>query len=104
MLEIARATYLEEVLFGKKDSTLRLEISSLIEASTRHSVEALLDLVELRMQQRLFMCGLSITAVDFVVFAHLAAHFSKLDDASKMALPNTFRWIDHIQNLPGMRE
>lgn len=31
MLEIAQACYLEEVLFGKKDSSMRNEISSFVE-------------------------------------------------------------------------
>jgi glutathione S-transferase len=31
MLDIAKACYLEDVLFGKKDSATRLEISTFIE-------------------------------------------------------------------------
>jgi len=42
MLDISQACYLEEVLFGKKDSQGRLEISSFIELSQRLPAEELI--------------------------------------------------------------
>ena len=57
------------------------------------------------MAQRMFLVGESITAADVVVFAALAPLFStELDAQQKLALPNAFRWVDHIQHLPGMLE
>lgn len=50
----------------------------------------------------MFLNGLSITAADIVVFAHVAKQFSALADHEKLNLPHAFRWIDHIQHLPGM--
>jgi hypothetical protein len=38
------------------------------------------------------------------VFAHIAKYFSALQDHEKIALPHVFRWIDHMQHLPGMLE
>lgn len=53
-------------------------------------------------QSRIFLSGLSISAADIVVFAHIAKHFSALQDHEKIAMPHVFRWVDHIQHLPGM--
>ena len=50
----------------------------------------------------MFLTGLSISAADLVVFAHVAKHFSALTDFEKMSVPNVFRWIDHVQHLPGL--
>lgn len=52
----------------------------------------------------MFLTGLSISAADLVVFAHVAKHFSALTDFEKMSVPNVFRWIDHMQHLPGLLE
>ena len=54
------------------------------------------------MSARMFIVSENITAADFIVFAALAPWYSKLADHAKLALPNAFRWIDHIQHLPGM--
>ena len=52
----------------------------------------------------MFIVAENITAADFIVFAALAPWFSQLNDFQKLELPNAFRWIDHIQHLPGMLE
>ena len=105
ILDIARACYLEDVLFGKKDSQTRLEILSFIEKVERLSANELTELVNTHIgQTRLFLNGLSITAADIVVFAYIAKHFSALADHEKISLPHAFRWIDHVQHLPGMLE
>jgi glutathione S-transferase len=52
----------------------------------------------------MFLCGLSISAADIVVFSHIAKYFSALSDFEKMNLPHAFRWIDHVQHLPGLLE
>jgi len=61
--------------------------------------------VNTHMAQRMFLVGESITAADIAVFAALAPLFSaELQAHEKFALPHAFRWIDHIQHLPGMLE
>jgi aminoacyl tRNA synthase complex-interacting multifunctional protein 1 len=102
MQEIAQACYLEDVVFGSKSSPIRLEISELIERTQRATPEELIAFVNDHMATRLFLCGLSITAADIVVFAHIAKSFSALSDFDKIALPHAFRWIDHVQHLPGL--
>jgi hypothetical protein len=56
------------------------------------------------MENRMFMTGLSISAADVVVFARTAKHFSTLTDLEKLQVPNAFRWVDHVQHLPGLLE
>jgi len=51
MLEIAKACYLEEVLFGKKDAAIRDDISSLIEQASRASADELIQMVNTQIGQ-----------------------------------------------------
>lgn len=107
MLEIAKACYLEEVLFSKEDSTLRYEISQFIEMVTRLSPPELLSHVNTHMAQRMFLVGDNITAADIVIFSAIAPIMSNgsiSDDAKRTEVPHAFRWVDHIQHLPGMLE
>lgn len=68
----------------------------------RLSTKELIDFVNNHMSARMFLVGTTITVADIVVFAHLAEHFAGLKDFEKLQLPHAFRWIDHIQHLPGM--
>ncbi|CDW72012.1 aminoacyl-trna synthetase cofactor [Stylonychia lemnae] len=104
MLEIARSVYLEEVLFGKPDSLTRLEILSFIELSIRLSPSDLATMINDHLSMKMFLVGHSITTADIVALAHLLHHFNELADHEKFALPHVFRWIDHVQHLPGLLE
>lgn len=97
MLEIAKQCYLEDVLFSKSDSVTRNEIGQFIEMVERLSARELADHVNTHMATRMFLVGENITAADVAVFAALAPLFStELQGYEKFALPNAFRWIDHI--------
>lgn len=52
----------------------------------------------------MFLVGTNVTAADFVVLAVVAPYFSQLTDMEKLALPHAFRWVDHVQHLPGLLE
>eukprot|EP00347_Sterkiella_histriomuscorum_P004914 403358596 len=104
MLEIARSVYLEEVIFGKPDSTTRLEILSMIELATRMSPEDLIKHLNSHLELRMFLVGHSITAADITTLAHIIEHFNSISDYDKIQVPHAFRWIDHVQHLPGMFE
>ena len=52
----------------------------------------------------MFLVGQSITCADIAVHLRIAAHFRDLSSSEKKELPHVFRWIDHIQHLPGMLE
>ena len=49
------------------------------------------------MAERMFLVSTNITAADIIVFVALAKYFAtELKDYEKIALPNAFRWLDHI--------
>lgn len=53
----------------------------------------------------MFLVSTNITVADIVIFAALAPYFAnELKDFEKIQLANVFRWIDHIQHLPGLHE
>jgi glutathione S-transferase len=55
------------------------------------------------MAEKMFLVSTNITAADIVVFSALAHYFAtELKDYEKITLANAFRWIDHIQHLPGL--
>ena len=52
----------------------------------------------------MFLVGHSITAADILAHAHIALYFGTLPAYEQIQLPHTFRWLDHIQHLPGILE
>ena len=52
----------------------------------------------------MFLVGPSITAADILAHAHVAGYFGALAAYEQIQLPNLFRWLDHVQHLPGMLE
>ena len=105
MLEIARAAYLEDILFAKADSVARNEIGQYVETVGRLAGRELAEQINKHMEVRMFLVGESITAADLVIFSALAPLFSgELQGFEKFALPHAFRWIDHVQHLPGLLE
>jgi hypothetical protein len=57
MMEISRVAYLEEILFGKKDSKDRLEIVSFIELAQRIEAEELVAHVNKHLAMKMFLVG-----------------------------------------------
>ena len=57
MLEISKAAYLEEILFGKKQSKERFEIESYIEQSSRMDTDELLAQVNKALTMKMFLVG-----------------------------------------------
>ena len=57
MLELARSVYLEEVLFGKKDSKERSEVESFIELANRMNIEELVEHLNKHLEMRMFLVG-----------------------------------------------
>ena len=78
MLEIARACYLEDVLFSKDESVARTEIGKFVEIVGRLDAGELTSHINTHMATRMFLVGENITAADVVVFSALAPHFSSM--------------------------
>jgi glutathione S-transferase len=78
-------------------------VSNFIEIVSRLDSKDLSEHINEYMSERMFLVSTNITAADIVVFSALANYFAKeLKDYEKIALPNVFRWLDHIQHLPGL--
>ncbi len=104
MIEISRAAYLEDVLFGSAKSKERQEILSFIELAQRMPSEELAQHVNQHLAMKMFLVGANITAADIITCLYLGAHFKELMDFQKIELCHAFRWIDHVQHLPGLDE
>ena len=104
MLEIARAVYLEDVLFGKKDSKDRVEIVSFIELALRLETEELINHCNKHLAMKMFLVGQNITAADIIVLLLIADTFKEMLDFQKVEQAHCFRWLDHVQHLPGLNE
>ena len=50
----------------------------------------------------MFLVGSNITAADIITCLYIAPYFKELMDFQKIALCHAFRWIDHVQHLPGL--
>lgn len=104
MEEIARSVYLLDILCGKKDSKDRAEIENFIELSNRLTIEEMVTHLNKHLEQRMFLVGMNITAADISVHLRVAHHFRAMKDSEKKDVPHAFRWVDHVQHLPGMVE
>ena len=102
MLEIAQAAYLQDILFGGAKSKERAEITSFIELAQRMSGEQLAQFLNKHLAMKMFLVGTNITAADIITCLYVAPYFKELMDFQKIELNNAFRWIDHVQHLPGL--
>ena len=96
MQDLAQSVYLRDVLFGKKDSQERFEITSFIEMTDRMGVEEFVGYINTHLEMKMFLIGQSISAADIVVHLKMAAHVRDLKDYQKIEIAHAFRWIDHI--------
>lgn len=55
--EISKGAYLEDVMFGKKDSKERYEIESFIELACRLDTEELVEHINKHLAMRMFIVG-----------------------------------------------
>jgi len=96
MQEIAKAVYLQNVLFAKKDSMERSEIENFVELASRTSVEDMVSHLNKHLEMKMFLVGMNITAADVVVLFRVAQHFRNMKDSDKKEVPHAFRWVDHV--------
>ena len=66
--------------------------------------EELVQHINKHLAMRMFIVGQNITAADIIVHFNVAGHFKDLIDFQKIELAHAFRWLDHIQHLPGIAE
>mmetsp|Transcript_3700 Transcript_3700/g.6303 ORF Transcript_3700/g.6303 Transcript_3700/m.6303 type:complete len:98 (+) Transcript_3700:288-581(+) len=97
MIELAKATYLDEVLFGKQGSKERHEIISFVELTLGFATaEELVDYLNKHLSTRIFLVGQNISGADVVAYLFVADYFKELLDFQKIELAHCFRWVDHL--------
>jgi len=104
MHELAKGVYLQDVLLAKKDTKERAEIEGFVEMTSRVTPKQLIEHLNKHLETKMFLVGQNITAADIVAHLYIAKEFQAFIDAQKKEVPHTFRWVDHIQHLPGMLE
>ena len=104
MHELAKSVYLQDVLLHKKDTKERAEIEGFVEMTSRVSPSQMIEHLNKHLEMKMFLVGQGITAADVVVHLYIVSEFKQLSDTQKKELPHAFRWVDHIQHLPGMLE
>lgn len=98
---IAQLTRFESIFLGRTDLENQ-QVLSYFELIGSLSVEELGSLLNNDLQLRMFLVTYNITAADIFAYAHLVNFVGEMQDFEKLANNNLFRWIDHIQHLPGI--
>jgi methionine--tRNA ligase beta chain len=98
---IAELTRFEKIFLGKNDLDNH-QILSYFELINSLTTEELADLLDNDLKLRMFLVTYNITAADIYAYAHIVHHLQGLQDFEKVEKSNLFRWIDHIQHLPGI--
>ena len=98
---IANSMKFEQIFFGKTEDE-QLQVISQIDVADRMSPEELSVYLNKELTLKMFLVSFHVTAADFVAFTKIIEFVKSLTDLEKIALPNLFRWVDHIQHLPNL--
>ncbi|CAI2369603.1 unnamed protein product [Moneuplotes crassus] len=98
---IAELTRFEKIFLGKSEID-NARILSYFELINSMEPQALADHLNNDLKFRVFVATYNITAADIYAYAHIAEHVKGFDDLKKLEYSNLFRWLDHIQHLPGL--
>jgi methionine--tRNA ligase beta chain len=100
---IAELTKFEKIFFGRTELENQ-QVLSYFELVKSLDTEELAELLNNDLKLRMFLVSYNITAADILAFSHLAEYVGELKDFEKVEKNNLFRWIDHVQNLPGIEK
>ncbi len=103
--QIARIAGVFEVLFGRtQEATFsHFNFFKLYKESTK-TPKAALAFLNKHLLRNTFCNGSHITASDLYAYADIVSLIGTLPDEEKWQYNNIFRWADHIQSLPGLKE
>lgn len=94
-----------EALFGRSGEEASSNLSlfnHLVDLISKGGNE-LISFLNKHLQNNTFMNGFSITICDLFAFANAILHVTQLTDQEKLDHCNLVRWVDHIQNLEGIK-
>lgn len=98
---IAEMTRFEKIFLGRTEADNH-QILSYFEVINGLQTEELATLLNNDLSLRMFLATYNITAADIYAYAHIVHHVQGLQDFEKVAQNNLFRWVDHLQHLPGI--
>lgn len=98
---IAEITRFESIFLGRSEMDNH-QILSYFELINSLEIQDLAELLNNDLKLRMFLVSYNITAADIYAYAHIVSHVQNLQDFEKLDQNNLFRWIDHIQHLPGI--
>lgn len=70
----------------------------------KSETEELIAILQNHLSLRTFLVGRHVTAADLAVLLPVLHKLTTISDFDKLSLPNVFRWADHLQNLPGIKQ
>jgi len=98
---ITKLTGTYEFFFGKSQE----EENSHLDFINKFNLSAeYLDFLNNHLITRTFCNGNAITISDFYAFGYVIQEVLRLTDDKKWKFCNVIRWVDHIQNLVGLKE
>lgn len=98
---IAELTRFEKIFLGRNELDNH-QILSYFELINSLQTAELADLLNNDLRLKMFLVTYNITAADIYAYAHIVHYVQGLQDFEKTEKNNLFRWIDHIQHLPGI--
>jgi len=103
MAELVKAAGFANILLGDNEND-KHEVLSFVEMSRKTTPEQLLTHVFKHVEMKMFLVTNHITLADIVVLTHLLTYMKGLDVETLLKHSHAFRWIDHVQHLPGIWE
>ena len=100
---IAELTRFEKIFMGRNEAD-NSKILSYFELINSLETAQLGELLNNDLKMRVFLATYNITAADIYAYAHIVGHAKSMTDLEKIDQNNLFRWVDHIQNLPGINK
>jgi aminoacyl tRNA synthase complex-interacting multifunctional protein 1 len=98
---IAQLTRFEKIFLGRTETDSQ-QILSYFELIGSLQTEELATQLNTDLNLRMFLATYNITAADIFAYAHIVHYVQGLQDFEKVEKNNLFRWVDHLQNLPGI--
>ena len=92
-----------EVLQGST-VTLKGQVTSLIDLITQMNTNDLVEWLDGYLLHRTFLVGNHITLADVVAYYHVLRTLLTLDIDEKYKVINVYRWANHIQSLPMLKD
>ena len=93
-----------DILFGLKQETINSHHDFMKLYRETSKTGNTLDYLNKHLLTNTFCNGYHVSISDLYAYADIAPHLHKLSDQEKWSYCNVVRWVDHIQNLKGIKQ